>query len=182
MILYKPWPDGWNYGGVEIMNNYFEEHYDEKFVIIQFPWPCYDQDEYDSCNFKDNSNHSSWVSAKEALLEVEFDYLVIYEPVEWMFYEDAIEDYYNFFESCNIPMEKIIYQGANHNMYGYYDYIKYNKLTIPDNLIKTLDSLVDKVVLLIKSIHNYKIPEIIKKPISIENKDYEEWMLLNIKK
>ena len=22
MILYKPWPDGWNYGGVEVINNY----------------------------------------------------------------------------------------------------------------------------------------------------------------
>ena len=127
MILYKPWPDGWNYGGVEIMNHYFEEYYDKKFVIIQFPWPCHDQEEYWKCNFKDNSNHPSWVSAKKALLEVEFDYLVIYEPVEWMFYEDAIEDYYNFFESCNIPMEKIIYQGANHNMYGYYDYINLEK-------------------------------------------------------
>ena len=42
MILYKPWPDGWSYGGVLIMNNYFEEHYDKKFVIIQFPWPCHD--------------------------------------------------------------------------------------------------------------------------------------------
>jgi hypothetical protein len=128
VILYKPWPDGWNYGGALIMNNYFEEHYQSyKFVIIQFPWPCHDQEEYWKCNFKDNSNHPSWVSAKEALLEVEFDYLVIYEPVEWMFYEDAIEDYYNFFESCNIPMEKIIYQGANHNMYGYYDYINLEK-------------------------------------------------------
>ena len=39
--------------------------------------------------------------------------------------------------------------------------------------IKTLDALVDKVVLLIKSIHNYKVPEIIKTPITIKNKDYE---------
>ena len=125
MILYKPWPDGWNYGGVEVINNYFEEHYDKKFVIIQFPWPCYDQNEYDSCTFTKNSNHSSWVSAKEALLETEFDYLVIYEPVEWMFKKhlhsiDTIQDYYNFFEWCNIPMKKIIYQGANHSMDEYY--------------------------------------------------------------
>ena len=54
MILYKPWPPGWNYGGVAEMNSYFEEQYDEKFVIIQFPWPCYDQKEYDSCNFRNN--------------------------------------------------------------------------------------------------------------------------------
>ena len=127
MILYKPWPDGWRYGGVEQINNYFEEHYDEKFVIIQFPWPCYDQNEYDSCPFSYNSNHPSWISAKEALLEIEFDYLVIYEPVEWMFHKDTIQDYYNFFEWCNIPMEKIIYQGANHNMYGYYEHINLDK-------------------------------------------------------
>lgn len=128
MILYKPWPDGWNYGGVLIMNNYFEEHYQSyKFVIIQFPWPCYDQEEYWKCNFKGNSNHSSWVSAKEALSEVEFDYLVIYEPVEWMFHKDTIQDYYNFFEWCNIPMEKIIYQGANHGMYEYYEHINLEK-------------------------------------------------------
>jgi len=127
VILYKPWPDGWRYGGVEQINNYFEEHYDEKFVIIQFPWPCYDQNEYDSCPFSYNSNHPSWISAKEALLEIEFDYLVIYEPVEWMFHKDTIQDYYNFFEWCNIPMEKIIYQGANHNMYGYYEHINLDK-------------------------------------------------------
>ena len=48
--------------------------------------------------------------------------------------------------------------------------------------IKTLESLSEKVVMLIKSIHNYEIPEIIKQPISIENKDYEEWVLLNTKK
>ena len=48
--------------------------------------------------------------------------------------------------------------------------------------IKTLDALVDKVVLVIKSIHNYKVPEIIKTPITIKNKDYEEWMLENTKK
>jgi len=127
VILYKPWPPGWNYGGVAEMNSYFEEHYDEKFVIIQFPWPCYDQKEYDSCNFRNNSNHPSWISAKKALSEVEFDYLLIYEPVEWMFHKDTIQDYYNFFEWCNIPIEKIIYQGANHGMYEYYEHINLDK-------------------------------------------------------
>ena len=48
--------------------------------------------------------------------------------------------------------------------------------------IKTLDALAEKVVILIKSIHNYEVPEIIKQPIVIENKDYEKWMLTNIKK
>ena len=48
--------------------------------------------------------------------------------------------------------------------------------------IKTLDVLVDKVVLMIKTIHNYKVPEIIKTPITIKNKDYEEWMIENTKK
>ena len=48
--------------------------------------------------------------------------------------------------------------------------------------IKTLDSLSEKVILLIKSIHNYKVPEIIKTPITIKNKDYEEWMIENTKK
>ena len=146
MILHKPWPDGWNYGGVEVINNYFERHYDKKFVIIQYPWPCYDQEEYWKCNFKDNSNHSSWVSAKQALLEVEFDYLVIYEPVEWMFHNDTIKDYYNFFKWCNIPMEKIIYQGPNHGMYKYYDHInldkkmRFNSVSFNHCLISSLDT------------------------------------------
>ena len=48
--------------------------------------------------------------------------------------------------------------------------------------IKTLDSLAGKVVKLIKSVHNYKIPEIIKQSINIENNDYKEWMLMNIEK
>ena len=48
--------------------------------------------------------------------------------------------------------------------------------------IKTLDSLSEKVVMLIKSIHNYEVPEIIKQSIIIENKDYEDWALQNIKK
>ena len=48
--------------------------------------------------------------------------------------------------------------------------------------IKTLDSLSDDVVTLIKSIHNYEIPEIIKQSISVKDKDYKEWMLKNIKK
>ena len=48
--------------------------------------------------------------------------------------------------------------------------------------IKTLDALSERVVSLIKSIHNYDIPEIIKTSISIENEDYKNWMLSNIKK
>ncbi|MBI44781.1 MAG: divalent-cation tolerance protein CutA [Candidatus Marinimicrobia bacterium] len=48
--------------------------------------------------------------------------------------------------------------------------------------IKTLDSLSERVTSLIKSIHNYDTPEIIKTSISIENKDYKNWMLSNIEK
>ena len=48
--------------------------------------------------------------------------------------------------------------------------------------IKTLDDLSEKVMIIIKSIHNYKVPEIIKKPIAIENKDYKSWVLENTKK
>ena len=48
--------------------------------------------------------------------------------------------------------------------------------------IKTLDGLSEKVMILIKSIHNYEVPEIIKSPIAIENKDYKNWVLENTKK
>ena len=48
--------------------------------------------------------------------------------------------------------------------------------------IKTLETLSDEIIRLIKSIHNYKVPEIIKHSITIENKEYEEWAINNIKK
>ena len=48
--------------------------------------------------------------------------------------------------------------------------------------IKTLNDLSEKVMILIKSIHNYEVPEIIKNPITIENKGYKNWVLENTKK
>ena len=48
--------------------------------------------------------------------------------------------------------------------------------------IKTLDRLSDQVIALIKSIHNYKVPEIISFPITTKSKDYEKWLLENTKK
>ncbi len=127
MILYKPWPDGWNYGGVHDMDIYLNERYDKKFVIIQFPWPCHDSEKYEECTFTENPNNDSWISAKEALSEVEFDYIVIYEPVEWTFLKEPIKDYYNFFKFCGIPMDKIIYQGANHEVEKYYEHANIDK-------------------------------------------------------
>mgnify|MGYP001437297564 CR=1 FL=1 len=44
------------------------------------------------------------------------------------------------------------------------------------------NTLSNEIIRLIKSIHNYKVPEIIKHSITIENKEYEEWAINNIKK
>jgi len=48
--------------------------------------------------------------------------------------------------------------------------------------IKTLENLSEKVIMLIESIHNYEIPEIIKQSISVKNNKYKEWFLENTKK
>ena len=41
--------------------------------------------------------------------------------------------------------------------------------------IKTVDILKNKIVEIIKQIHNYKVPEIISYKINIINKDYKLW-------
>ncbi len=128
MIQYRPWPDGWNYGGAKLIHDYFEFAYPEKkFLMIQFPWPCVDTEDYEKNIFTKNSNHIPWVVAKQSLSEIDFDYIIIYEPVEWTFTTEVIDDYYDFFESCNIPMDKIIFQGANHEVKKYYDHAHIEK-------------------------------------------------------
>ena len=123
MIQYKPWPEGWTYGGANIMDEYFESTYpNKKFLMIQFPWPCVDTEDYEENTFTKDSNHKPWVVAKQSLSEIDFDYIIIYEPVEWTFTIEVIDDYYDFFKFCNIPMDKIIFQGANHEVKKYYDY------------------------------------------------------------
>ena len=48
--------------------------------------------------------------------------------------------------------------------------------------IKTLESLSNQVITLIKSLHNYKVPEITSSLITIKNKEYEKWLLENTKR
>ena len=47
--------------------------------------------------------------------------------------------------------------------------------------IKTIDKYTKKIIKIIRSLHNYEIPEIIKSNISLENSDYQKWFLENIK-
>ena len=49
-------------------------------------------------------------------------------------------------------------------------------------IIKTIDKHSIEVINIIQSLHNYKIPEIAKFHISLENKTYEKWFLENVKK
>ncbi len=46
--------------------------------------------------------------------------------------------------------------------------------------IKTLNNLSDKVISLIKKIHNYKTPQIITQQLEIKDKEYKEWILTSI--
>jgi periplasmic divalent cation tolerance protein len=43
-------------------------------------------------------------------------------------------------------------------------------------IIKTSDELMDKLIVKIKEIHNYQVPEIISFEIKEGNKDYLDWM------
>ena len=47
--------------------------------------------------------------------------------------------------------------------------------------IKTIDKYTKEIINIIHSLHNYEIPEIIKSNISLENPDYQRWLLENIK-
>ena len=47
--------------------------------------------------------------------------------------------------------------------------------------IKTIDKYTKEIIKIIRSLHNYEIPEIIKSNISLENSDYQKWFLENIK-
>jgi len=57
---------------------------------------------------------------------------------------------------------------------------KINKISEYKIDIKTIDKYSKDIINIIKSIHNYEIPEIIKSKIDLENKDYEEWFLKNL--
>ena len=43
-------------------------------------------------------------------------------------------------------------------------------------IVKTREALLDKVIASVKSIHSYKVPEIIALPIVGGNKDYLDWI------
>ena len=47
--------------------------------------------------------------------------------------------------------------------------------------IKTIDKNIDLIVNVIKSIHNYNVPEIISHTINLHNIDYEDWFIANTK-
>jgi len=47
--------------------------------------------------------------------------------------------------------------------------------------IKTINKHTKGIIKIIRSLHNYEIPEIIKYNISLENPDYQKWFLENIK-
>ena len=47
--------------------------------------------------------------------------------------------------------------------------------------IKTIDKYTKEIIKIIRSLHNYEIPEIIKSNIFLENPDYQKWFLENIK-
>jgi periplasmic divalent cation tolerance protein len=43
-------------------------------------------------------------------------------------------------------------------------------------IVKTREALLDKVIATVKSLHSYKVPEIIALPIVGGNKDYLDWI------
>ena len=43
-------------------------------------------------------------------------------------------------------------------------------------IVKTREVLLDKVIAMVKSLHSYKVPEIIAVPIVGGNKDYLDWI------
>ena len=47
--------------------------------------------------------------------------------------------------------------------------------------IKTIDKYTKEIIKIIRSLHNYEIPEIIQSNISLKNPDYQKWFLENIK-
>tara|TARA_Y100000994_G_scaffold228410_1_gene212662 strand:+ start:326 stop:634 length:309 start_codon:yes stop_codon:yes gene_type:complete len=49
-------------------------------------------------------------------------------------------------------------------------------------VIKTTENHFKEIIGIIKSISDYDVPEIIKSKFSIDEKDYENWFLKNIKK